>query len=566
MTKTRITKKLVALATTILMLTAMLLPVSAAPGTGSITIRKHAGTSMSGALVNNNGNAVAVPAGFTPLGGAGFMLYEVPAANLTALIDGAGTTKTITGHVINTTGVTPTTGVPTITWTYSDSTTYTATAVALPWVTEQITATGTGLAVFSGTATPGAPGAPGTIPDGHYILVETTTPAGHLEGAPSLIQLPMKSGNTSNYQVHVYPKNISSEGLAEKAMEGSTRPVSNGDVVTFSLKAKFVNAAGVSSAADLKIDGAPAVYGTARIEEHFNTYFVNDGINTNINVRWTDANNDFFGAVLAPSLYTITRTPATAVVGEIVAVQLTPAGIDAAILAGARGFGFTISAQYQGAPSAGVGAPATVSNNMQAYITGAGKTPEPPITPPPVHVPTISVTARKVNSAATPAPLAGATFKIATVGVNPQPAHFVKGGDGLDLTVTTDATGVFSFSNLPNYSNLTGAKYYLIETAAPAGYVVSATIAVEWGNKAAYQLSNPLSFDGSGNWLSGINLLKNVGDIKNELITDEVENPHSPGFSLPLTGGAGTMMFTAIGVLVMLGATVVYLRGKKKNI
>ena len=568
MTKTRITKKLVALATTILMLTAMLLPVSASPGTGSITIRKHAGTSMAAALPNNTGAAVAVPAGYTPLGGAGFMLYQIPNANLTALIDGAGTIKTIASHAIDTTGVTPTSGVPTITWTYSDGTTYTATAVALPWVSEQITAAGTGLAVFSGTVIPGAPGAAGTIPDGHYILVETTTPAGHLTGTPSLVQLPMKNGAVSNYQVHVYPKNITSDGLMEKEVEGAQRPVSYDDVVPFSLKAKFINAAGVSSAADLRNtaspSGNPADYGTAKIEERFNTYFVNDGINSNIQVRWTNAANDFIGAVLSEGLhYTVARTPATAVAGEIVAVQLTPAGIDAAILSGAAGFGFTISAQFKGLPSAGVGAPVSISNSMVADIRKAGDTTTPPPPPEVIHVPTISVTARKVDDSVVPVTLAGATFKIATVGVNPQPADFVKGAGGIDLTVTTDATGVFSFSNLPNYSNLTGAKYYLIETVTPAGYTGNAIIAVEWANKAIYQGTNPGFFNGAGNWLSGINLVRDAGDIVN---TTDGTTLHEPGFSLPLTGGAGTMMFTAIGVLVMLGATVVYLRGKKKNI
>ena len=572
MTKARITKKLVAIAATMMLLAAMVIPAVAAPGTpeGVITVTKYAGASLADATANNTGEVQTVDPSYTPIAGAGFTLYQVPDASVNALIDLLVNGVTVSHHVINV-PVLP--ALPTITWTLSNGTTHAATVTTHALGAEKITPVSGVVTFGDGTPT-------GSLADGYYILVETTTPpagAGNpafMPASPSLIRMPMTYGpgpnaGEANYDVYVYPKNISSGGIANKDIAGIDKPVSNGDVVDFELKSKF-SSGSVGSAADLRLTATPTSvatdYGTAAIEEHFNLYFESTGNDTDIEVFWTDSAGDLIGSALPTSHYTINRTAATATVGEIVRVQLTMAGIDAAITANASGFGFTISAEYKGVPSTTPGAPAATVSNKMGSIMAAPNT----ITPPPIideiHVPTISITIKKVDEAGLALP--GATFKIAKVGINPQPSDFVKGAGGVDLegVTTIDANGdaTLSFSNLPDYTNATGAKYYVIETEAPGGYNGGAVVMVEWANKATHQGLTPTDFHPvTGEWAENINLVKTIS-VKNTLLG--TPNPQSPGFSLPLTGGAGTLLFTAIGIIVMLGAAGAYVYGKKRNI
>ena len=556
MTKARITKRTVAIATTMLMLALMVVPAFAAAD-GKVTVHKLAGNSLSGATPNDTGEVQVIPPGFTPLPGAGFTMYHLPDADVTDVINAATGGVTFVNHVVN-----ATTLPPSVTWTLSDSTTHTVTAVPVTWGAEGLT-DAAGELVFDG----GNPA--GVIPDGWYVLVETTTPSGHITSVPSLIQMPMTlsaaSGGGPNHDVHVYPKNITSSGIANKDMDGVLKPVANGDEMNFDLKSLF-SSSSVSAASDLRLTAAPTSnasdYGTATIEERFNVYFEQVGTNANIAVHWLDGSGDLTGTALTEGThYTITRTPAVPnTSGEVIAVTLTREGIDKAIDDNAPGFGFRLRAKYTGAPTAGTGTAAPVTNIVASHMTAPLTTPQPPIIIP-VHIPTISVTATKVDE--NNAPLAGAEFKIATVAVNPQPADFLKDASNNDLVVTTDATGVFSFNNLPGYTNAAGATYYLHETITPAGYNGGTVKSVIWDNKVDHQTAVPTDFDAAGNWAEDINLVKLV-TIQNTLIG--TTNPNSPGFSLPLTGGAGTLLFTAIGIIVMLGAAGAYLHGKKRNI
>ena len=555
MTKARITKRIVAIATTMLMLAFMVMPASAAEQ-GKITVTKLAGDSMTGALPNFTGAEVGtLPTGFTPLAGAGFTVFQIPNAALTTqVINKATGGVTITGHSVSTSVP------PAVTWRFSDgSANVTIPAVTVPWGAEQMS-DAAGKITFDGGS------AAGIIPDGWYVLVETTTPSGHVTANPSLIQMPLTLQNGQpNYDIHVYPKNINEDKVAVKSMSGVDRPVSHGDSITFQLKTQFLSSS-VSSVSDLRATPGPSAnnadYGMANIEERFSPYFTRTTNIENIRVNWLGTDGNIAaGALTNNTDYIIVALPATATAGETIGVALTRAGIDKAIAANATGFGFELTAQYTGRPSAGIGTAAPVINTMHAIIAAPGDTASPPTVIVTTEVPTISVTGTKVDEDGDP--LAGATFKIATVAVNPQPNDFVKDANNADIVVTTDATGIFSFSNLPNYSNTDGITYYLIETAAPAGYNGGSVIAVRWDNKAWYQTNHADNFDAQQNWRANIDLLKTI-EVENTLIGEN--NPHSPGFSLPLTGGTGTLLFTAIGIIVMLGATGAYLHGKKRNL
>ena len=567
MTKVRITKKLVAIATTMLMLTMMIIPAAAEERKGSIIVTKHKGDSLANAEANITGQEVGVGASFTPLQGAGFTLFHIADADVEALVDLLVNDVTVSRHVINVSE----TGVPTITWTLSDSSEHTATAVAIPEGVEQLT-DADGVVVFGGTQT--------ALVDGFYILVESTTPS--IEGeaelmaaAPSLIRMPMTyEDGTPNYDIFVYPKNVSSAGIANKDIASIDRPVSNGDEVDFEIKSGFSSGT-VRTAEDLRLtpepSAIPANYGSAILEEYFRVYFDSVG-NDEIEVRWTDVDGNFVsGAALSGELYTITRPAPTAAqaetgINEVIRVELTDAGIDAAITAGARGFGFAVSAEYIGSPTAHVGAAKDVVNSMGSIIVAPNTQLTAPVIDE-IRIPTISITATKVDENGDA--LAGATFRVATRAINPQASDFVMDVNGNPLEVETeviDGQAIVSFSNLPNYSNADGIQYYVIEIFAPAGYDGGTIVSVEWDNKADHADAVPSDFNlVTGDWAENIDLVKSIL-VTNTLLEDITQNPQSPGFSLPLTGGAGTLLFTAIGIIVMIGATGLYIHGKKRNI
>ena len=557
MTKARIAKKFVAIATTMLMLALMVMPAAAAPGTGKITVNKYAGSSTENALPNFTGaGGATIHSDFDPLEDAGFTIYQLPNNDIIAqVIDHAEGGRTISGHTINASGATPV-----VTWTFSDSSTRSVTAVNVGWGTEQMTPASGTIVFDGGTAT-------GAIPDGWYVLVETTPVAGYVPAVPALIQMPLTLTDGSiNRDIHVYPKNIDTEGIANKDMTGVVQPVETNDEISFQLKSKFQGST-VNSAEDLRT-GAPSLdpnnYGTARIEERFNVYFEQVGNDSNIRVNWLNpAGEELLSGALPATHYTISRTAATATSGEIIRVQLTIAGIDAAIAANAPGFGFEIRAKYIGTPVSGANPAAPVSNVMSSMMLApmVDDDEEHEVTDE-THVPTISIQGLKTKQS-DGTPLAGATFKLSKVAVNPQPNDFVKDASNNDLVVTTGPDGVFSFSNLPGYDNADGLKLYLIETVTPAGYNAGTIQTVIWENQAWYFTDDADNEDADGNWAENVNLVKAVTVVNTEIGTPPIT---TPGFSLPLTGGAGTLLFTAIGIIVMLGATGAYLHGKKRNL
>ena len=99
-------------------------------------------------------------------------------------------------------------------------------------------------------------------------------------------------------------------------------------------------------------------------------------------------------------------------------------------------------------------------------------------------------------------------------------------------SITVNATNGDTFDIDPE------AIYYLKETKAPSGY-----------DLAADPIEVTFNFDERGNCYVG---------------TADVPNTKSD-FSLPTTGGMGTIAFTAAGVVIMAGAAAYILRSRKQN-
>jgi Gram positive anchor. len=579
MTRQRITKKLVAFATAALMLVAMVVPVVAAPDRpeGKISVYKFSGTSLANAEANTTGEVQTVDPSYEALEGAEFTLFQLDQDDVNVVNAAISANNKVARHTIAVVA-----GEPVVTFHMTGDATLDP-PVAPYTIIANVTGTplvettdSAGEAFFGSDATP--------LADGYYVLVETDTPEGHLMAAPSLIRLPLTdTDGNPNYDIHVYPKNVKTAGIAHKNIHGLETPVSTGDTVSFELKGAF-NSASVGSAADLRNDSvSPVVYGTARIIETFNAAF--RYVPDSLEVRWLDADSEFVGAALTEGVhYTVTNTAVAAPgAGGEITVDLTPAGIDAAIEAGIAGFALTLDAEYVGTPDSESGAePTAITNKMTLIVTAPGGIDEPIIDE--VHVPSIAIVINKTDSDG--APLENVVFAVVTkavVGLNYDPANtytrvqledagyivneaISTDADAKALIATTNAAGEIVFSNLNGYTNA-GVDFWLKELATVDGFQLKTnTIRVSFDTKDNYLAANPTwaveTTAGVFDWAEGVKITETVS-VENYKI-DEVD-PDDAGFSLPLTGGAGTLIFTVLGIIVMLGATGAYLHGKKRN-
>ena len=568
MTKKRLVKKVVALVATAMMLVGMVIPAMASGVTyadkGTITVHKYAGN-QEGVLPNTTGteidpsdNAHPLKNGYTALPGAEFTLYKV--TSLTGVM-----AKLKTGVTITSTVVVPG-APPSVKYTFSNGDEITEITSAIGTDT---TADPSGQVVFGNA----------NLADGVYVLVETATPTGYNAAAPSIIRLPLtdKDGEY-NYDIHVYPKNVSNTNIVKKDIAGVRKPVTKDDVINFELKAKFLSAT-VNGVGDLR-NGA--VYGSAVITETFSAYFDLEET-PGVKAYWLDTAGEIdTTAPIAAAHVTISTLPTGA--GGSFTATLTTLGIDQAITSNKAGFGLTLSAKYIGAPSAATGDTASrIENTMNAKILGAGESdPDPgnPGTEDKTFVPSISIKVDKDQSNGSPLP--GVTFALAKVAV-PRvnleagkalatystgditmiEADYVLNAAGEPLIAVTNTNGFVLFSNLDGYSNSAGATFYLKELATVAGYRLRVpSIEVNFKTQTQYKADHAEWFDASDNWLEGANVTETATVVNYKL--EEPGGGEEPGFSLPLTGGAGTIAFTVAGIVLMLGAAVLIVRKKKE--
>lgn len=99
----------------------------------------------------------------------------------------------------------------------------------------------------------------------------------------------------------------------------------------------------------------------------------------------------------------------------------------------------------------------------------------------------------------------------------------------------TDANGAATFEKYE--ANGTNYDYYLVETQAPSGYNI---------------LDNAVKVNFTD------------ADVEATAGVYTVKVPNSSGIKLPITGGTGTVIFTIIGIALMVGAVVLFVVSSKK--
>ena len=142
--------------------------------------------------------------------------------------------------------------------------------------------------------------------------------------------------------------------------------------------------------------------------------------------------------------------------------------------------------------------------------------------------------------------------------------------------LTTNANGIIDTSDSTNATNYThglaNGDYYLVETKTVDGYnLLTKPVEVKLDVTATTTWQKTNVYDASGNLVKHGTVTKttfthtsNNGDTtKTELAVAKVIN--RKGFTLPVTGGFGTLLFSGIGVLLVLAGVGVLFSLKKKS-
>lgn len=483
--------------------------------TGSITVHKLASHGVSNDI--QTGNEIENPEIYgQPLAGAGFALYSVAEADVT----GTNGLKSVdTTSMQATLDTNPGEKVVPITLAKAEQTTDAA-----------------GETTFANLA------------EGYYILVETVVPKGYEASLPSLITMPLtKADGTGHlYDIHMYPKNISTD-LITKTIDNATTIQTTNSGFTWT----------IDTALKASKDGTDYTVTDLKKDTAYGAFYITDILGKGLSYEKTSkfvflnaAGNEMNVSLSENTDYTVDTT---AVNGQVT-WTLTEAGIDKAIANAAVKVRVQVSTKLN---SYGTDGDAGKLTNKAIYgFKPAGST-EDPIEP---EKPIIAeglkanITVEKALSSAASAKnisLDGIKFALA-LNENPKmdnDADFLCGTDNKMIVVTTDANGYATFEGVP-YDNTNGSTYYLVEIETKDGLQLKQNaieVKLEKGKDSA-NLTDDYTV---------------LVPVTNYLQTEN--DPDGPTFELPLTGSTGTMIFTVVGLGLMVGAVLLIVKSRKNK-
>ena len=116
---------------------------------------------------------------------------------------------------------------------------------------------------------------------------------------------------------------------------------------------------------------------------------------------------------------------------------------------------------------------------------------------------------------------------------------------------------------------LANGDYYLVETKTASGYnLLKAPVKVTLSIQETTTWTDTYIYDESGNMLKHKVDKKTTTFMDGDKVSDGVHTitvVNRKGFDLPTTGGFGTLLFSGIGALLVVGGVGVLMSTKKKK-
>lgn len=370
------------------------------------------------------------------------------------------------------------------------------------------------------------------LPLGLYLVQETKAPAGVTKAAPFLVTVPLTDPTKRSdwlYDIHVYPKN--SSVTAEKTVQDASA-TKVGDTVNWTITGKLPRTANA--------DGSFAAPTGYRVVDQLDQ-----------RLKLAEAQVSILNGpkIVLDTDYTVTD------VNNVVTIDFTAEGLKklgaaAADTAARVQVVLTTTVVSLGDGTIGDGViknQAVVFPNKESFDTKPGE-PDGPVVTPVVESRWGDIVISKVSSKDAAKKLAGAKFQVfmsedaaKLAGTAAAQPIVINGVD----TFETAADGLVRISGLHVSDYVDGKaltegeyrNYWVAEVAAPKGFEL---------------LAAPIKFTVT------------AGGEAAEVVV--VENaPHNAGFELPLTGAAGTWMFTIGGLLVIGSGIALMLRRKRAD-
>lgn len=346
-----------------------------------------------------------------------------------------------------------------------------------------------------------------------YLVTETAPGPNNIAFAaqPFLVTLPLpnKTDNTWIYDVHVYPKNSLSsvtKNVDDSAANGL------GSKVTWNIASTVPNASQGNTLTSFAI------------EDVLDPRLTFSGAT----VALVPAN----GLLAADYTIDSTTVPGT------VKINFKDSGIAKLIPGTSVQVALDTTVTTLDGNSSGI-----ITNDASVFVNGNKTTSDK------VQTNWGNVIIHKVAAGASTKNLQGAEFKVYPTETDAKAdsnAISVTSNGTTNSVFTSDANGLVNIAGLKAKNNGAGADitYWLVETKAPAGYNISATV-----SKA-----NPKSFTVNTEITTTVDIV--------------VENVQTPPFTLPLTGGSGTAMFMTVGLglLAIAGGVALRKRSTRRTV